>query len=54
MQLVTDAGAIVMPPAPAFYIRPKTIAELVDHTIQRALDLLGLHLEISPRWSGLS
>ena len=50
MTTVTEAGAIVMPPVPAFYPRPKTVQEIVDHTCGRALDLLGLHLDSVQRW----
>ena len=47
---VTEAGAIVMPPVPAFYCRPKTIDDLVRHTVGRVLDLFGLEHKLSPRW----
>jgi 4-hydroxy-3-polyprenylbenzoate decarboxylase len=52
MNEVTSAGAIVMPPVPAFYIRPTSIADIVDHTVGRALDLLGLPAAELRRWSG--
>ncbi len=42
MLLASEAGAVVMPPVPAFYTRPKSIGELVHHTAARALDLFGL------------
>src|ERR1051326_2619089 len=42
MAAVTEAGAIVMPPVPAFYTRPATIHDIVVHTISRVLDLFGL------------
>lgn len=42
MVAVTEMGAIVMPPVPAFYHRPATVAEIVDHLAGRAIDLLGL------------
>jgi flavin prenyltransferase len=42
MVAVTEMGAIVMPPVPAFYHRPGTVAEIVDHLAGRAIDLLGL------------
>ena len=42
MVTVTEMGAIVMPPVPAFYHRPGTVAEIVDHLAGRAIDLLGL------------
>ncbi|MEP7244986.1 MAG: UbiX family flavin prenyltransferase [Gammaproteobacteria bacterium] len=50
MLAVTDAGGIIMPPVPAFYLRPKTIDEVVQHTVARALDLFDLDSGLSPRW----
>jgi 4-hydroxy-3-polyprenylbenzoate decarboxylase len=49
----TAAGAVILPPVPGFYTRPQTIAELVDHTVGKTLDLLGLHDHgLFPRWNG--
>jgi 4-hydroxy-3-polyprenylbenzoate decarboxylase len=42
MVAVTEMGAIVMPPVPAFYHRPQSVAEIVDHLASRAIDMLGL------------
>ena len=54
MSQVTEAGAIVVPPSPAFYHRPQTIDDIVDHTVVKILDLLGMHTEgVIERWSGL-
>jgi flavin prenyltransferase len=50
MTTVTEAGGTILPPVPAFYFRPKTIADLVDHTVGRALDQFGLHVDMFPRW----
>lgn len=50
MTAVTEMGGIVMPPVPAFYLRPSSIDELVDHTVARALDLLGIDVPDMPRW----
>ncbi|WP_369132235.1 UbiX family flavin prenyltransferase [Modestobacter sp. I12A-02662] len=52
MAQVTEAGAVVMPPVPAFYTRPTTVAEIVDDTVNRSLDLLGLDVEYERRWTG--
>jgi len=52
-QLMLDAsriGAIIMPPVPVFYTRPETIAELVDQTVGRVLDLWGLQMPGLKRW----
>ena len=48
---VTHAGAVVMPPVPAFYTRPKSLQDLVTQSVGRALDLFGLESDI-PRWNG--
>ncbi len=51
MATVTEAGGVIFPPVPAFYFGPTTIAELVDHSVGRALDLFGLKIDIFPRWN---
>jgi flavin prenyltransferase len=56
MVSVTEMGAIVFPPVPAFYQRPQTVAEIVDHTAARVIDLLelpDLPQALAPRWEGL-
>jgi len=53
LEAVTLMGAIAMPPVPAFYQRPRTIEELVDGTLARVLDLLGIDIDIARRWEGL-
>ena len=53
MLQATENGAIVMPPVPAFYAEPASIEELVDHTVGRALDLLGIDSELVNRWAGM-
>ena len=50
MVSVTEMGGIVMPPVPAFYIRPTSISDLVDHTVARALDSFGLRVPSLLRW----
>ena len=42
MCAATEMGAIIMPPVPAFYHRPRTVDEIVDHLATRAIDLLAL------------
>ena len=51
---VTEMGAIVMPPTPAFYHRPRKIEEIVDQTVNRVLDLLEIELDgdLFERWQG--
>ena len=53
MTAVTEMGGIVFPPLPSFYHRPATIEEMVEHTVDRAVDLLGLDNAHAPRWGGL-
>ena len=53
MVQVTEMGGIIMPPMPAFYAAPKTIDDLVAHTVGRILDLLGVRTSKVERWSGL-
>ena len=50
MVAVTEAGAIVFPPVPAFYAKPKTLAEMVDHTVGRALDLFDIDTGTVFQW----
>ncbi len=52
MARVTRAGAVVLPAVPAFYHRPKTVDELVDQVVGKALDLLGVSHELFKRWDG--
>ncbi len=50
MAAVTEMGAIIAPPVPAFYNRPKTLADAIDHNLGRVLDLLGLDTGKVKRW----
>jgi 4-hydroxy-3-polyprenylbenzoate decarboxylase len=50
MTQVTEMGAIVMPPVPAFYTCPTTIDDIVNHSVGRTLDLFGLKNDLAPRW----
>jgi 4-hydroxy-3-polyprenylbenzoate decarboxylase len=52
MAKVTEMGAVVFPPIPAFYHRPQTIREVIDHTIGKLLDILGIEHDLFPRWAG--
>jgi len=45
-----EAGALILPASPSFYSRPRTIEDLVDTVLARALDHLGIELDVSPRW----
>ncbi|MFT3998509.1 MAG: UbiX family flavin prenyltransferase [Asticcacaulis sp.] len=50
---VTEIGAIVAPPVPAFYTRPQSLQDMVDQSVARALDLFGLEAPVQ-RWGGLN
>jgi 4-hydroxy-3-polyprenylbenzoate decarboxylase len=52
MLRVSRAGAVILPPMPAFYHRPLTIDDIIDHTVARMLDQLGLETPGVLRWSG--
>ncbi len=47
-----EAGAVIMPPLPAFYTRPQTIGDLVRHTVGRVLDQVGIEQDLAARWTG--
>ena len=49
---LAEMGAVILPPMPAFYNRPKQIDELVAHTLARVLDRLGLPHTLVPEWQG--
>jgi flavin prenyltransferase len=53
MVALTEMGAIVAPPIPGFYHKPQTILDLVDHSIHRVLDLMGLSVSDAQRWDDL-
>lgn len=53
MTSVTEMGGIIFPPLPGFYQRPQSIAEMVDHTVGRVLDLYGVAHSLTPRWNGI-
>ena len=50
MLRLAQAGAIIMPPNPAFYNRPRDIDELIDFVVARVLDQLGVEQTLQPRW----
>lgn len=52
MAAVTEMGAVVMPPVPAFYLRPQTVDEIVRQIAARAVDLLRLSLPRAAAWGG--
>ena len=54
MVSVTEMGAIVCPPMPAFYLKPQTVDDIVNASVARVLDLLDVPHTLSSRWTGLS
>jgi len=52
MTAVTEMGAVILPPMPAFYHKPATLAEIVDQTVGKVLDQFGLEAGLFRRWTG--
>ena len=52
MTRLAELGAILAPPIPGFYTRPDTVMDIVDQSVNRVMDLLGLPVEGAPRWDG--
>jgi polyprenyl P-hydroxybenzoate/phenylacrylic acid decarboxylase-like protein len=54
MTSVTEMGGIIFPPVPAFYTRPETLDDVVNHTVGRVLDLFSIpHTKLVKRWDGM-
>ncbi|MDB5961754.1 MAG: 3-octaprenyl-4-hydroxybenzoate carboxy-lyase [Massilia sp.] len=53
MTSVTEMGGIVFPPVPSFYQHPASIEQMVDHSVARVLDLVGVEHALAPRWAGM-
>jgi 4-hydroxy-3-polyprenylbenzoate decarboxylase len=53
MTALAEMGAIIAPPIPAFYHHPQTVMDIVDHSVERVLDLLGLPAPNARRWEGV-
>ncbi|WP_172328888.1 UbiX family flavin prenyltransferase [Mangrovicoccus sp. HB161399] len=52
MAAVTEMGGIIHPPVPAFYTHPRSVEDIVDHALGRALDCFGIEMPDMPRWTG--
>ncbi len=53
MTALAEMGAIIAPPVPGFYHQPKTVMDIVDHSVERVLDLIGLPDPEARRWEGV-
>jgi len=53
MVAVTEMGGVIFPPVPAFYAKPASIDDIVDHTVGRVLDLFGVKVPGLARWRGM-
>lgn len=53
MSKVADLGGIILPPVPAFYILPRKIEDLIDHTVGKILDLMDIEHSLFKRWEGI-
>jgi 4-hydroxy-3-polyprenylbenzoate decarboxylase len=53
MAHANENGAIIMPPVPAFYAKPTTLDDMINHTVMRCLDLFNIHSQDANRWEGL-
>jgi polyprenyl P-hydroxybenzoate/phenylacrylic acid decarboxylase-like protein len=49
---LAEVGAIIHPPLPAFYHRPKTLDDIINHTVGRVLDQFGIDHNLFKRWEG--
>jgi 4-hydroxy-3-polyprenylbenzoate decarboxylase len=54
MARLCEMGATIMPPAPAFYHKPQTIQDIVDHTVGKMLDIFGIEHSLFQRWPGIA
>jgi 4-hydroxy-3-polyprenylbenzoate decarboxylase len=52
MLALAELGGVIFPPMPAFYLRPKSLDEVIDHTVARILDRLGVEHPLLPEWPG--
>ena len=53
MTALAEMGAILAPPVPGFYHRPQTVEEIVDHSVDRVMDLMGVPSPNARRWDGV-
>ena len=54
MLKLSRMGVVIMPPMPAFYTNPQNLDDVVNHMVMRALDAVGIHLDVASRWQGMN
>ncbi|WP_026691818.1 UbiX family flavin prenyltransferase [Peribacillus kribbensis] len=54
MTIVTQMGGVILPPVPSFYHLPKTVGDIIDQSVQKALDQFGIEVNLFNRWAGIS
>jgi flavin prenyltransferase len=52
MAKLSRMGVVICPPVPAFYHRPRSLEDIIDYTVVRLLDQVGLHVDVPGRWDG--
>jgi flavin prenyltransferase len=52
MAALAEIGGVILPPMPAFYLRPRTVDDIVNHTVARILDRLEIPHDLVPEWTG--
>jgi 4-hydroxy-3-polyprenylbenzoate decarboxylase len=52
MTQVTETGAVLVPPLPAFYHRPRTLDDVINQSVNKALDQFGIDCSLFQRWTG--
>jgi 4-hydroxy-3-polyprenylbenzoate decarboxylase len=53
MERAAENGAVILPPVPAFYVRPKTVDDIVNNTVGRVLLRLGIENDVYLKWAGM-
>ncbi len=51
---LAEIGAVILPPIPGMYARPRSVEDIVNHTVGKALDQFGIHNTLFARWQGIS
>jgi 4-hydroxy-3-polyprenylbenzoate decarboxylase len=53
MLKLSRMGVVITPPVPAFYTSPQTLDDVINHIVMRALDAVGIHVDVTARWDGI-